>query len=118
MISKNWKFVEATDKNMSPRYVTYDELRQKNRAEHALKFSGTKVRNGSWFNMLINLIFSRFLSDTPSTNTSMNRSLQDNKQSFLSSPIRSNDPISHSTTTNRPKQTNIRRNQYGDEVYD
>ncbi|CAF0816321.1 unnamed protein product [Rotaria sp. Silwood1] len=90
----------TTDKNTSRRYVTYDELRQKNRAEHASKFSGTKVRN-----------------DTPSTNTPTNVSVQDNRKP-APLPIISNEPTLNPITTNPPKRSNARKNQYGDEVYE
>jgi hypothetical protein len=43
---QNANVIDSTDKNTAPRYVTYDELRQRNRTEHASKFAGTKVRNG------------------------------------------------------------------------
>ena len=38
--------IETTDKNTTRKYVTYDDLRQRNRAEHASKFAGPKPRNG------------------------------------------------------------------------
>ncbi|CAF3532379.1 unnamed protein product [Rotaria sordida] len=91
---------DTTDKNNPRRYVTYDELRQKNRTEHALKFSGTKVRN-----------------DTPSTNTPTNIPVQDNRK-LAPLPINTNERTSNSITTNPPKRSTTRKNQYGDEVYE
>ncbi|CAF2553227.1 unnamed protein product [Rotaria sp. Silwood2] len=91
---------DATDKNTPRRYVTYDELRQKNRAEHTSKFSGTKIRN-----------------DTPPANTSTNTPVQDNKK-LAPLPIITNEPTLNPITTNPPKRSNARKNQYGDEVYD
>ncbi|UJR36249.1 hypothetical protein I4U23_028981 [Adineta vaga] len=81
------------DKNNVRRYVTYDELRQRNRAEHASKFPGVKPRN-----------------DTPTP-------IEDSKQ-LPPSPIVSNDLAPRPITSSLSKKSNIRKNQYGDEVYD
>jgi hypothetical protein len=43
---KNQIILESNEKNNSRKYITYDELRQKNRAEYASKFAGIKPRNG------------------------------------------------------------------------
>lgn len=45
-ILMNDYLIESNDKNTTRKFVTYDELRQRNRAEHASKFAGPKPRNG------------------------------------------------------------------------
>ncbi|CAF1410680.1 unnamed protein product [Adineta steineri] len=85
---------DPIDKNTSSRYVTYDELRQRNRAEHATKFPGTK----------------------PPTNNPMPPTpIQDNRQ-LAPLPIISNEQVATRPITS--KRSNARKNQYGDEVYD
>jgi len=97
--------------------VTYDELRQRNRAEHASKFAGTKPRNGS-SSLSFYFLLSYFLLDAPSTNIPASIPAQDNKQ-LPPLPIISNQQAYNPTPTNPPpKRSNVRKNQYGDEVYD
>ncbi|CAF0784519.1 unnamed protein product [Adineta ricciae] len=84
---------ETTDKNTTRKYVTYDDLRQRNRAEHASKFAGPKPRN-----------------DVPPP-------IQDPKQ-LPPLPVISNDPAPCPIITNQTKRSSVRKNQYGDEIYD
>jgi len=91
---------DSTDKNASRKYVTYDELRQRNRAEHATKFAGTKTRN-----------------DAPPTTIPTSPIVQDNKQ-HPPLPILTNEQTSSLIPPNASKRSNTRKNQYGDEVYE
>ena len=47
---------DLQDKNSTRKFITYDELRQKNRAEHATKFAGPRVRNGQCPHVSLNFI--------------------------------------------------------------
>lgn len=40
---------DSTEKNTSKKYVSYEELRQRNRAEYASKFPASKARTGLSF---------------------------------------------------------------------
>ena len=106
--------LDPLDKSATQKYVTYDELRQRNRTDHAAKFSGTKVRTGSSF-ALFPASFNRFtplLLDAPAASgTALPAPIQD-ARSMPPLPIVSTEPPSPS------KRSNKRKNQYGDEVYE
>jgi hypothetical protein len=58
-----------------------------------------------------------FLLDILSTNIPTSTPTQDNKQ-LPPLPIMSNEQAHPPTPTNLSKRSNVRKNQYGDEVYD
>ena len=109
--------VDTSDKNSPRRFVSYDELRQKNRTEHATKFSGTKVRNGLYFVSSLFPSYFLFFLDSPASNTQPNAPVQDNRRPASLSII-SNEPAPKPISTNPAKRSNARKNQYGDEVYE
>lgn len=67
-----------------------------------------------YFNIFLYFYFIFFLLDTPSTNTPVSTSGQDNKQ-LPPLPIVTNEQGLHPSPS---KRSNLRKNQYGDEVYD
>jgi hypothetical protein len=54
---ENKYLLDSIEKNTARKYVSYDELRQKNRTEYASKFSGTKARNGLSFILIISFFY-------------------------------------------------------------
>ena len=50
--------LDSTEKNTSKKYFTYEELRQKNRAEYASKYPASKARTGLSFFLLLLLLLS------------------------------------------------------------